>query len=238
MRSARRLALSLALAVTAAVFMSGTALAASPGVVISQVYGGGGNAGAPCRERLRRALQPRHGRRPARRLFAPVRERDRHRQLRGELDAADRPLRHASPAGGYFLVGLASGGAKARRCPPRSRPTRRRSTWPRARAKSRSSTRSRASAATAARRRAAPTQLAHIIDLVGYGTGTSGANFFEGRGPAPTISATARRLSRRARAARTPTTTQPTSAPRRRHRVTPRPRRTPVTASSSTPHRR
>ena len=34
-----------------------------------------------------------------------------------------------------------------------------------------------------------PTQLANIIDLVGYGTGASGANFFEGSGPAPTISA-------------------------------------------------
>lgn len=32
-------------------------------------------------------------------------------------------------------------------------------------------------------------QLAQIVDLVGYGTGTSGANFFEGAGPAPTISA-------------------------------------------------
>ena len=46
MRSARRLALSLALAVTAAIFMSGTAFAASPGLVISQVYGAGGNADA------------------------------------------------------------------------------------------------------------------------------------------------------------------------------------------------
>jgi uncharacterized protein len=33
-------------------------------------------------------------------------------------------------------------------------------------------------------------QLAQIVDLVGYGTGASGANFFEGSGPAPTISAT------------------------------------------------
>lgn len=33
-------------------------------------------------------------------------------------------------------------------------------------------------------------QLAHIIDFVGYGTGASGANFFEGAGPAPTISIT------------------------------------------------
>ena len=33
-------------------------------------------------------------------------------------------------------------------------------------------------------------QLAHVVDLVGYGTGTGGANFFEGSGPAPTISAT------------------------------------------------
>jgi DNA/RNA endonuclease G (NUC1) len=33
-------------------------------------------------------------------------------------------------------------------------------------------------------------QLAHIIDLVGYGNGTGAANFFEGTGPAPTISIT------------------------------------------------
>jgi predicted extracellular nuclease len=32
--------------------------------------------------------------------------------------------------------------------------------------------------------------LARIIDLVGYGTGASGANFFEGSGPAPSISIT------------------------------------------------
>ena len=35
--------------------------AASPDVVISQVYGGGGNSGATLHERLHRALQPRHG---------------------------------------------------------------------------------------------------------------------------------------------------------------------------------
>jgi uncharacterized protein len=33
-------------------------------------------------------------------------------------------------------------------------------------------------------------QLAAIVDLVGYGTGGSGANFYEGAGPAPTLSAT------------------------------------------------
>jgi DNA/RNA endonuclease G (NUC1) len=33
-------------------------------------------------------------------------------------------------------------------------------------------------------------QLVHIIDLLGYGTGATGANFFEGAGAAPTISAT------------------------------------------------
>jgi predicted extracellular nuclease len=32
------------------------------------------------------------------------------------------------------------------------------------------------------------TQLGHIIDLVGYGTGASGANFYEGAAPAPTLS--------------------------------------------------
>lgn len=34
------------------------------------------------------------------------------------------------------------------------------------------------------------TQLGQIVDLVGYGTGGSGANFFEGSGAAPTLSAT------------------------------------------------
>ena len=33
-------------------------------------------------------------------------------------------------------------------------------------------------------------QTARIVDLVGYGTGTSGANYFEGAGPAPTLSNT------------------------------------------------
>ena len=35
-----------------------------------------------------------------------------------------------------------------------------------------------------------PAALATIVDLIGYGTGATGANFFEGAGPAPTISAT------------------------------------------------
>ena len=41
-----------------------------------------------------------------------------------------------------------------------------------------------------------PAALATIVDLVGYGTGTSGANFFEGSGPAPTISSTLADLRR------------------------------------------
>src|SRR5262245_28416502 len=36
-----------------------------------------------------------------------------------------------------------------------------------------------------------PAQLMPVVDLVGYGTGASGANFFEGASAAPTISATA-----------------------------------------------
>lgn len=35
-----------------------------------------------------------------------------------------------------------------------------------------------------------PAQLAAIVDLVGYGTGASGANFFEGSGAAPSLTAT------------------------------------------------
>ena len=57
-------------------------------------------------------------------------------------------------------------------------------------------------------------QLAQIIDLVGYGTGASGANFFEGSAPAPTLSQHARGDSARRRAAPTLIRTAPTSAAR------------------------
>ena len=53
--------------------------AVSPDVVISQVYGGGGNAGATLHQRLHRALQPRHRAGAARRLVGAVRQPRRER---------------------------------------------------------------------------------------------------------------------------------------------------------------
>jgi uncharacterized protein len=187
MRSARRLALSLALAVTAAIFLSGTALAASPGLVISQVYGAGGNANA---------------------LIA-----NDYVELfnRGTTDAAldGYSIQYTSatgtgnfgansgllvalsgtvPAGRYYLVGLGSGGANG-------------APLPAAQAANTGLNMAAGAGKVALVDQTAglgcnggstpcnAAQLSHIIDLVGYGTGASGANFFEGAGQAPTISA-------------------------------------------------
>ena len=63
MRRARLLAVVLVLAALVGALGASQPLAVSPTVVVSQVYGGGGNAGA-VHPRLHRALQPRldHGR--------------------------------------------------------------------------------------------------------------------------------------------------------------------------------
>ena len=187
MRSARRLALSLALAVTAAVFMSGTALAASPGVVISQVYGAGGNATAVIAndyvELFNRGTTdvPLDGYSVQ---YASA-------TGTGNLGASSTQLVVLSgsiPAGGYYLVGLASGGANG-------------SSLPAAQATNTTVNMAAGAGKVALVDQVAglgcnggstpcsAAQLAHIVDLVGYGTGTSGANFFEGAGQAPTISA-------------------------------------------------
>ena len=69
-------------------------------------------------------------------------------------------------------------------------------------------------------------QLAQIVDLVGYGA----ANFFEGAGPAPVISGTTADFRARRTAAPTRTTTTWTSRHRCRARATPRPHHCRVVA--------
>jgi hypothetical protein len=135
MRSARRLALSLALAVTAAIFMSGTAFAASPGVVISQVYGAGGNANAlyvnDYIELFNRGATDV--------VLDGYSVQYASATGTGNLGASSSQLAVLSgtlPAGGYYLVGLGSGGING--APVQAR--------------SRSSIRPPASAATVARR--------------------------------------------------------------------------------------
>ena len=186
MRSARRLALSLALVVTAAVFMSGTAFAASPGVVISQVYGAGGNANAVYMNDYVELFN---------RGTTDVALDGYSVQYAsatgtGNLGASSSQLTVLSgtlPAGGYYLVGLASGGINGCSAAGHAGDATRPSTWPRARARSRSSTRPRAWAATVARRHVVRRSLRTSSISSGTAPATSGANFFEGLGPAPTI---------------------------------------------------
>ena len=103
---------TLALLLFALVIVGGaltvpTARSASPDVVVSQVFAGGGNCGRAVHERLRRALQPRVGRGRRRRLDDPVRVRSR-RELAGDgpdrLDRArpalPRPARVRQPSAG------------------------------------------------------------------------------------------------------------------------------------------
>ena len=90
--------------VAAALLAAPAAQSASPDIVVSQVYAGGGNSGATLHARLRRALQPRRGRHRRQRLDDPVRVRERH------VLAGDRPL-GVDPAGRHYLVQLASAAA-------------------------------------------------------------------------------------------------------------------------------
>ena len=68
-------------------------------------------------------------------------------------------------------------------------------------------------------------QTSHIVDLVGFGA----ANYFEGAAPTATLSNTTA-AQRKSTAAPTRTTTAPTSASSHRYRATPRPRPAPATA--------
>ena len=81
----------------------------STDVVISQVYGGGGNAGATLTQRLHRAVQPRHDAGQPRRLVGAVQLGDR-RPARGQVT----PLTGSIAPGGYYLVQQARGQRPAR----------------------------------------------------------------------------------------------------------------------------
>ena len=186
-----------------------------PNVVISQVYGGGGNAGAPfTNDFIELFNRGTTRRRPG--TAGPCSTRARPApgtsgRRRSRLSGRDR--RRAATTSSRRR-----GGAAARRC---RRPT---STGPinmsGTAGKVALVTTRRRWAATAPRRHARR-RAAQIIDLVGYGS----ANFFEGTAPRRAHEHD-RRAARTAAAAPTPTTTAPTSPPARPRRATAR-RRTP-----------
>ena len=101
----RALALLVLAVLTAAGMLAvPTARSASPDLVVSQVFAGGGNCRRTLRERLRRALQPRLDRGRRQRLDGPVRVCRRHHV------AGDRAAGSIAP-GRHYLVQLASAAA-------------------------------------------------------------------------------------------------------------------------------
>ena len=161
--------------------LAGPAWATSPNVVISQVYGGGGNTGAPYTERLHRAAQPEYERDLDHRLVGAVRERHRHRELQLWRDVA-----LGRPGSGPVLPRPGGPPAPATGSPlpmPNASGTIAMSATAGKVVLVNSTT---GLACNGGSTPCSAAQLAQILDLVGYGN----ANFFEGPGAAPTLSNT------------------------------------------------
>ena len=154
----------------------------SAGIVISQVYGGGNNSGATYQndyvELFNRGA-----------AGVPVDGWSvQYASATGTGNFAATALSGTIPAGAYYLVRLAGGTTNGATLP----------TADATGATNMSATAGKVIVASTASGIAcnggstacSPAQLAQIVDLVGFGTGASGASFFEGSAAAPTISAT------------------------------------------------
>jgi len=187
MSPVRRLASSLALAAVAAVFMSGTALAASPGLVISQVYGAGGNTGALFQSDYVELFNRGTVDVPLDGLSIQYASATGTGNF-GAATTALTPLTGTLAAGHYLLVQESGGAAGAPLSPDITDDSPIAMGAAAGKVALVSSTTSLG--CNGGSSTCSADQLAQIIDLVGYGTGASGANFFEGSAPAPTLSAT------------------------------------------------
>ena len=162
--------------------VGGAAGAGSPNVVVSQVYGGGGNSGAPFNEDFIELFN--RGSAPQSVAGWSV----QYASATGTGNFAATALPSVTiPAGGYLLVGESSGATGA----PLAAPDATGGTNMSATAgKVAVVAQATSLACNGGSTPCSAAQKALIVDLVGYGTGASGANFFEGTGPAPTISNT------------------------------------------------
>ncbi len=155
--------------------------AASAQVVISQVYGGGGNAGAIYSQKYVELFN--RGASPASLNGLSVQYGSSTGNFSQKTDLPNVML----PAGSYFLLGLGSGanGAPLPITPDAT------GGWSPAGVNGKlalfNSTTLQACGSTATPNPCSPAQLALILDLVGYGSAT----FFEGSGPTPATSSTA-----------------------------------------------
>ena len=165
-----------------------TAAKLPPDLVISQVYGGGGNSGATYNARLRRDLQPRNGPGLRRRSLGPVRQRHRDRQPRRPQRPADRAAGRERagrqllprPGGGWAPTAAACRHGRRRRPVARSR-------WRRGAGKVALVT---GTTSLGVQRWLDPVH--HRPSSPGSSTSSATAprNFFEGTGPAPALSNT------------------------------------------------
>ena len=152
-------------------------------VVISQVYGGGGNASAPYKNDFVELFN---------RGTAAVTISGysvQYASATGTGNFAATPLTGAADLqpGQYFLVQLAGGTTGSALPTPNATGTANASGTA---GKFILADQAAALACNGGSTACTAAQLAHILDLVGYGTGASGANFYEGTGPAPTLSNT------------------------------------------------
>jgi predicted extracellular nuclease len=177
--------LLLALVLTLGPLAEGPVHAASPNVVISQVYGGGGNSGAPYRNDFIELFN--RGTTTVSLSGMSV----QYASATGTGNFGGNPIVLPSGSlapGQYYLVQEASGGTNGALLPT---PDAMGSANMSASAGKVALVNSTSGlACNGGSTPCSPAQLALIVDLVGYGTGSSGANFFEGAGQAPTLSNT------------------------------------------------
>src|SRR4051794_16471362 len=185
-----RLALGMGLAfglLTLVGALPATANTTGTGLVISQVYGAGGNSGATYNSDYVELFNP---------TAAPISLNGWSIQYAsaagtGNFGASTTQLTElpnvSIPAGKYYLVGEAGGATGLPVTADLADPT----PIPMAAAAGKVALVNTATTlgCNGSSTLCSAGQLAQIVDLVGYGTGASGANFFEGAGPAPTIGA-------------------------------------------------
>jgi uncharacterized protein len=189
-RTTRRVAVLAAAAMTTAlvpsVLVAAPAAAASPDLVISQVYGGGGNTGAPYTHDFVELFN--RGTAPV--SLAGMSVQYASASGTGNFGATSTQLTELPAvtleAGQYYLVQQAAGAGNGVPLPTPDLVDQTPIAMAAGAGKVTLATGATSLGCNGGSAPCSPTQLARIVDLVGYGN----ANFFEGSAPAPTLSNT------------------------------------------------
>src|SRR5690348_9301257 len=176
-------ALGCALAAAAATLAFAGQAVAAGNVAISQVYGGGGNTGAP----YKNDFVELHNRSTSAISITGWSIQYASATGTGTFSSNVTPLSGVLAAGQYFLVQESGGTIGASLPTPDASGTIAMAATAGKVALVNTTT---GHACNGASTPCSAGQLAQIVGLVGYGTGVSGASFFEGSGPAPALSNT------------------------------------------------